>query len=508
MGKSNLNKGINNVAFGLLNQFVTIALGIFLPRIVLVSLGSEANGLLNSINQVLIYLALLEGGVGLTITKALYGPVAQKDKPEINGIMSAANIFYRKVGVMYFIGVILVSIIYPVIIKTAMSYWTVATVILLTGLPQVINFLFQGKYRNLIQVEGRKYVLTNLTTVIFLGTSIGKIVLLLNGFGVVSLQAMYLFFNLIQMFFIIWYVKKLFPWLNVNAEPMNDKIGKRKSVFLHQIAGFIFSNTDMLLLSFCGLKVVSVYAIYNMFFTMINSLISNFTGSFTFIMGQKFNSDKKEFMKLQNVFETCNMMLVFSMYFVLYMCILPFLKLYTAGITDISYIDKYLPVLFVIIQLIQSGRLSSMKIIEYAGEFEKTQWHAVLEAALNIAVSVIGVIKFGIYGVLLGTIVSLLVRSVLMIYYAHKKILKVSQKTIYKKWFFNIALMVIMCALASRVNVQPDTYFSVIIYAAVLLVISVSAFAALSFAIDKETFLFIRQEIKKRLGKGKTSKSI
>lgn len=170
--KSNLQKSISNVKFGILNQFITIALGIILPRLVLVSLGSEANGLLNSINQAIVYLALLEGGIGLTITKALYGPVAQNNQEEINGIMSAANCFYRNVGKLYLIGILIISVIYPFVIKTSISKITIFIVILLTGLPQVINFFFQGKLRTLLQVDGRGYILTNLSTVVFIGTSI------------------------------------------------------------------------------------------------------------------------------------------------------------------------------------------------------------------------------------------------------------------------------------------------------------------------------------------------
>ena len=39
-----------NIIFGILNQAVMIAAGILLPRLVLVNLGSESNGLLNSVN--------------------------------------------------------------------------------------------------------------------------------------------------------------------------------------------------------------------------------------------------------------------------------------------------------------------------------------------------------------------------------------------------------------------------------------------------------------------------
>lgn len=60
--QNNAIKVKKNIIYGLLNQFITLAFGIILPKIVLVSIGSEANGLLNSVNQAIVYLALLEGG--------------------------------------------------------------------------------------------------------------------------------------------------------------------------------------------------------------------------------------------------------------------------------------------------------------------------------------------------------------------------------------------------------------------------------------------------------------
>ena len=100
-----------NIASGIFYQVVTIILGIVIPRLVLVNLGSEANGLINSTNQALTYLALLEGGMGLSITQALYKPVAIDCHQEVNEIMSTANLFYRNVGKWYFLGVIFVSIL-------------------------------------------------------------------------------------------------------------------------------------------------------------------------------------------------------------------------------------------------------------------------------------------------------------------------------------------------------------------------------------------------------------
>ena len=80
---TNLQKILRNIGSGLVYQILTLVLGITIPRLVLVNLGSEANGLLNSVNQALVYLVLLEGGVGLTITQALYKPVADREHSDI-----------------------------------------------------------------------------------------------------------------------------------------------------------------------------------------------------------------------------------------------------------------------------------------------------------------------------------------------------------------------------------------------------------------------------------------
>ena len=52
----NAKRSIYNIFFGMLSQIISIALGIMIPRLVLVNLGSESNGLLSSINQEMVYL--------------------------------------------------------------------------------------------------------------------------------------------------------------------------------------------------------------------------------------------------------------------------------------------------------------------------------------------------------------------------------------------------------------------------------------------------------------------
>ena len=114
----NAKRSFYNVFFGLVSQVISIAVGIIIPRLVIVSLGSEANGLLSSVNQALVYLNLLEAGIGTATLQALYKPVATQDRHEINCILAATNKYYKRVGTWYFFAVVALAVIYPAIINT------------------------------------------------------------------------------------------------------------------------------------------------------------------------------------------------------------------------------------------------------------------------------------------------------------------------------------------------------------------------------------------------------
>ena len=147
-------RGINNIITSFLSQIVTIALGIVIPRLVLVNLGSEANGLLNSINQVLVYVGLLEAGVGADSIQALYGPIAKEDQQSISKILAATDHFYRRTGTIYFAVILLLTFVFPFTLQSELPRAEIMWVILLSGLPGVINYYFQGKFKILLQAEG------------------------------------------------------------------------------------------------------------------------------------------------------------------------------------------------------------------------------------------------------------------------------------------------------------------------------------------------------------------
>ena len=115
-------KSIWNFISAALSQVITIAFGIILPRLYMVNFGSEGNGLLTSLTQLLVYLNLFEAGVGAATLQALYKPVAQQDWGGISGILSATNRYYKRAGRWYLGALVALSLVYPFFAKSSLPY--------------------------------------------------------------------------------------------------------------------------------------------------------------------------------------------------------------------------------------------------------------------------------------------------------------------------------------------------------------------------------------------------
>ncbi len=459
-------KGLLNVFYGLLGQIITICLGIIIPRLVLVSYGSEVNGLLTSTTQIFLYFTLFEAGVGVASLQALYAPVAKEDKGAIQGIIAATHRFYVKTGVLYALAVVVMAFVYPFLVKTELSYWLIVTVILLGGLGNCLNFLYQGKYKILMQAEGYLYISTNLTTIFNIAVNVVKAILLVLGYNVIMVQLSFFIINILQMLLYSIYIRKHYSWIDLKARPDNQAISQKSATMVHQVSSMIFYNTDVFLLTVLtqDLKIVSIYTMYNTIVSMVTTMINQVAIGFDFRLGQMYNTDKKQYFQLHHIFEIAYLVLVFSAMTIVYIFILPFMRLYTAGVDDVNYINEWYPLIFVIVPLLSYGRLAANNIINYAGHFEKTKWRAVLESLINIVVSVIGILKFGIFGALIGTIAASLYRTNDMILYAYKYLIKDKPWKTYKRWVACFGIFFAVVYFINQDNVMFDSYPRILLY--------------------------------------------
>ena len=497
----NKSRGAKNIIFGLLAQFVTLALGLIIPRLVLVNLGSEANGLLNAIGSVLSYMSLLEAGVGTASLQALYKPLAQDDRNGVSRIMSATNYFYRRTGTVYFALIVGIAIGFTTLIDTTIPKPQVFLVVFMSGMSGVLNYFFQGKFKILLSAEGKSYVTTNIGTIIHVFVSLTKIAVLLAGGNVVAVQTVYFFYNFVQMLVFVLYMRRHYGWVDYQAEPDFEATSQKNAVLVHQISGLIFNNTDVLILTiFTSLKEVSVYSMYAMIYGMVKSLAVVLYEGYTYALGQSYNTDRDHFMKLFNAYELLTMMITFSLYCICRAMMNPFLTLYTAGVNDIPYVDRYLPWLFAIFYLLHNGRTSSAVLINISQHFEDTKWRSILESIINVTVSLICVIRYGVYGVVLGTIAALVYRTNDMIIFA-SRILQRSCWVTYRRWLRNLGLFAFLSWLVEIIPFPAENYLQLLLAAVEISVVVVGVICLTNALSERENAKYIVGIVKNTLRK-------
>ena len=191
---------------------------------------------------------------------------------------------------------------------------------------------------------------------------------------------------------------------------------------------------------------------------VIEKLFSTFFGSFHYVLGQKYNTDREGYMDMHRTYETVSMVGSFALYTIAFVLTRPFMKIYTAGITDVAYVDRYLPFLFTFMHLLSSSREASSRVINFAGHFRQMQWRAILESVINLVTSIILVRILGIHGVLLGTIIAYLYRTNDIIIYANRKVLKRSCWATYRLWLQNMAVFGIVFVVFHFIPLQPANF--------------------------------------------------
>lgn len=489
---------ILNVIMNLSYQAVVLVFGFLLPRLYLVKFGSDVNGLDSTIKNIFAYLALLEAGVGLLAQHALYSPIATGNTEKINGILSASCEFYIKSGVIYTLITFVFAAVYPLIVKTTLDYFTIFAIIILYGLPGIINFLLRGKYNALMEVDGKKYIITLLATITLALSNVLRLVFLMMTDNLILIQATYCIPSLIQIFFIIIYVRKKYKWVDWKAKPDFPALSQKKSVLIHQISGCIFSNTDPVIISImCGMNYASVYAVFSLFFTNLQKLVASFTDSLTFRLGQMFYVDRDKFYKLFCLYESVYYMLLFACYTVVTAFLMPIIKLYTSGVGDSAiYYSKPILLLFAVATVLTGTEVPMQQMLNIAGKYDETRHQAIWEMSINIIVSLAAVYKIGVAGCLIGTIAALTYRNNALILFVMKNVMHKSPFQNYKKIAINLLASLAVILFLGTDGCAAKSYIYVIAKAALNSIWIVAWFVGINFIFDRKNSISLLRELK------------
>ena len=206
-------------------------------------------------------------------------------------------------------------------------------------------------------------------------------------------------------------VNKIYTYLddnnvnNISKEEKNSIFSNVKSMFFHKFGGVVLSSTDNLVTSkYIGLKVVGLYSNYFLITSALDKIISQIFTSLIASIGNLNVTSNRE--KKTNIF--LNIFFAnFCIYSFVSCCLLnlfnPFIELWLGK----DYLLSSFTVLIIVInQYIYGMRKTAMAFREATGNYKKDWFSPLLEAVINVIVSIILAKRIGLAGVFIGTIIS------------------------------------------------------------------------------------------------------
>ena len=465
----NKKKVILNFTVSVASNFLIMAFGFVLPRIIMVNWGSEYNGLINSVKTIMNYLVLLEAGINTSALQALYKSIGMHDSHQTSVVVRSSQIYYRKVSFVYFVCVLVLSCVYPLIIKTEITYWEVFWVIFLRGCSGVINFAFRASYQQLLNAEGKYYIISAVTLLTQVLTYVAKIVSVLIFNNIIVMQLFGVAIMGIQVIIYSVYFNRRYKWIEQDVKPDMSLLENRRYYVVQEIAGLVFNSTDTFVLSiFCGLKVASVYTVYSMVYSAVSTIISIVRSSTGFILGQSYYHGRDEFKRTYHAYSSAQVSIGCILSSVSLILINGFISVYTKGIDDINYQNYFAAVLFSFNIILDCMRGANLAGANVAGQAPKTTWRYLVEASINLIVSLIFVQFWGIVGVLLGTVTAGIWRSLDSIVFFSKHV--IDEKP-YKELLFdtvNVGMFAVFIVLGKLNLLTLDGYNQLVIWGAVM----------------------------------------
>lgn len=421
----NASAAKKNVIASLAYQLVTIIYGLVVPRIILTSFGSEVNGLVSSLSQFLNYISLLEGGLTGVIMAALYRPLANKDYVKVSGVIKAANSFFKRIAVVFVIYTLILAAVYPLVVKTPFTWEYVFSLTIIISLSLFIQYFFALSYRILINADQKGYVVY-LTLMLFTAVNFVFTILVVNVWKEIHvLKLMSAVAFLIQPIVFNYYVNKHYP-LDKSAQPDKKALSQRWDGFGQNIAFFIHSNTDVVVLTlFSTLADVSVYSVYMLVISALKTLVSAISSSLAPSLGNSLATMSNK--EANDMFDNYEFGMSFITTFA-FTCgallITPFVQIYTRGVTDASYYQPLFGYLMMAAEAVYCFRDPYVNVAYVSGKFRETAAYAYIEAGLNILISAFLVFRFGLVGVAIGTLIAMIFRMVSHMVYLNNHLIK------------------------------------------------------------------------------------
>lgn len=375
-------------------------------------LSAEYLGINGLFTNILGILSLADLGINVSIVYRLYKPIDDEDVEQVGKVMNFLSRVYHVIMlVILVLGLSIMPFLHSFINSSSRIPPDVNlnVVYFLFLIQTCSSYLFAYK-QLLLTADQRQHAVTILQTILNFLKYIAQIIVLVEWRNYTLSLVVGISITIIINFLISLWITKVYDEVFRVKESITK--AEKKQIYddtqanmLHKIGGTILSFTDNIILSkFIGLMATGMYSNYSMIFTTLNQLTNQIFGSFTSSLGNAhINLDKKEEYHMFYLLITLNFWVVSFITCCLFVLLNDFI---TVWVGKSMIFNKFTVLVFSLQFYLEMIRVTASSYTNATGLFTKDRIRPIIEATINIVVSILLVKKIGVPGVFLGTIIS------------------------------------------------------------------------------------------------------
>lgn len=401
---------IRNMFFGVIIKIYQILIPFIMRTIMIYFMGVQYLGLNSLFVSILQVLNLAELGVGSAMVYSMYKPISEDDTTTICALMKLYKVYYRVIGlIIALLGLIALPFI-PRLIKSDMPPGINIYILYLMNLGITVISYWLYAYKNcLFQAHQRIDIVSKVTLVI------NTIQYLLQIIIMIFLKNYYLFISValilqaINNIVVAYFADKIYPDYKAigkldetSVKEINHRI---RDLFTSKVGSVIVNSADTIVISaFLGLTVLAEYQNYFYILSSIIGFVAIIYSSCMAGIGNSIIVESKE----KNYNDLC--LITFMISWISGFCVTcllclyqPFMKIWVGN--KLMLDDSIVICLCIYYFIYEINQLLNM-YKDAAGIWHKDRFRPLITALTNLVLNIIMVQYWGLYGIVLSTVIS------------------------------------------------------------------------------------------------------
>ena len=411
--ESRVKKSLLNARVNLICYFVALVVTFYSRKVFFQFLGAEFLGLTGTITSFLEFFNLAESGVGMAVAFLLYKPIFEGDENKINELISVFGYIYRMIGLLILALGVGFSLFLPLVFPHTSFSWGLTYFAYYAALTGALLGYFVNYPQILLSADQRNYEVTGYYQAVTVAQIMAQVLLICWVHSFYVFVGLQLLFSFVYSAVLYWRIYKIYPWLRAEVGlgrrlfVKYNEIGRYvKQIVCHKIGGFAhYQLMPVLIYGYVSLPVVALYGNYTMIGMKLNAIVNSVLGSTSAGVGSLIaEGDKGKILEVYEKLFAIDMIAAGVIASCIYELSSAFISLWLGK----EYVLGRCVVLLISIEFFLGIlRLGTDQFIQGAGLFSDI-WSPLVEVGLLVAVSLVGGSLWGLPGVLLGPIVSVI----------------------------------------------------------------------------------------------------